>query len=119
MLSLYVRVYPKPFNRSIKISKKYSDSPRLAFTTILLKINRTVFTNYFYSSQENKLIPTKPTFTTSPTSQKTIIASLLSRWGNNTLTKDMEDLIINSWAEKNKKAIRDMLWSMERVLSRS
>ena len=58
---------------------------------------------FLYSSQENKLISTKPTFTTSLTSQKTITASLLSRWDNDTLTKDVEDLIVNSWAEKTRK----------------
>ena len=91
----------------------------MAFTTILPKINRNVFTSYFYSSQENKLISTKPAFTASPTSQKTITANLLSRWGNDALIKDVEDLIINSWAEKNKKAMQDILPSVERVLSRS
>ena len=84
----------------------YTDSPRFAFTTILPKINRNVFTIYFYSSQENKLVSTKPTFTASPTSRKTITASLLRRWGNDTLTKDVEELIINSWAEKRRKQYR-------------
>ena len=62
-----------------------------------------MFTNYLYSSQENKLISTKPTFTGSTTSQKTITASFLSKWDNDTLTKDLEDLIINSWAQKTRK----------------
>ena len=78
----------------------------MAITTILPKINRNVFTYYFYSSPEKKLVSTKPTITDSPTSQKTIFASLLSRWGNNTLTKDMEDLIINSWAENTRMQYR-------------
>ena len=54
------------------------------------------FTYYFYSSQGKKVVPTKPTITASPTSQKTITASLLSRWDSDTLTKDVEDLIINT-----------------------
>ena len=64
------------------------------------------FTYYFYSSQGKKVVPTKPTITASPTSQKTITASLLSRWDSDTLTKDVEDLIINSWAENTRKQYR-------------
>ena len=78
----------------------------MAITTISPKINRNVFTYYFYSSQEKKLVSTKPTITASPTSQKTITASLLSRWGNDRLTKNVEDLIINSWAENTRKQYR-------------
>ena len=55
---------------------------------------------------KNKLVSTKPTFNTLPTSQKIITASLLSRWGNDALTKDAEDLIINSWADKTRKQYR-------------
>ena len=78
----------------------------MAITTILPKINRNVFTYYFYFSQGKKLVSTKPTITASPTSQKTITASLLSRWGNDRLTKNVEDLIINSWAENTRKQYR-------------
>ena len=85
---------------------KTLQNPRLAITTILPKVNRNVFTNYFCSSQENKLVSTKPTFNTSPTSQKTITASLLCRWGNDALTKDVGKFIINSWVEKTKKQYR-------------
>ena len=52
----------------------------MVITTILPKINRNIFTSYFYSSQKKKRVPTKPTIAASPTSQKTITASLLSRW---------------------------------------
>ena len=41
--------------------------------------------------RKKKLISTKPNFTTLPTSQKNITASLLSRWGNDTLTKNVKD----------------------------
>ena len=84
-------------------SKRYADSPRLAFTTILPKINRNIFTNHFYSSQEKNLTSTKPIFTASPTAQKTVIHSFLSRWSNDLLTKNEEDLIINSSVEETRK----------------
>ena len=80
--------------------------PRLTIATILPKINRNVFTNYFYFSPESKPVSTKPTFAASTTSQKIITASLHSRWGNDALTKDVEDLIINLWAEKARKQYR-------------
>ena len=63
-------------------SKRYTDSPRLAITTILFKVKINIFTNYFYSSYENEIISTKQTFNASPTSQKFMTASLLSRWSN-------------------------------------
>ena len=85
---------------------KTLQNPRLAITTILPKVHRNVFTNYFCSSQENKLVSTKPTFNTSPTSQKTVTASLLCRWGNDALTNDVGKFIINSWVEKTKKQYR-------------
>ena len=78
----------------------------MTITTILPKINRIVFINYFYASQEKELVSIKPTITASPTSQKTITASLLSRWGSDTLTKDVEDLIVNSWAKITRKKYR-------------
>ena len=78
----------------------------MTIKTILPKINRIVFTYYFYSSQEKKLVSTKPTITASPSSQKTINASLLNRWGNDTVTKDVADLINNSWAENTRKQYR-------------
>ena len=78
----------------------------MTIKTILPKINRIVFTYYFYSSQEKKLVSTKPTITALPSSQKTINASLLNRWGNDTVTKDVADLINNSWAENTRKQYR-------------
>ena len=42
----------------------------------------------------------------SSSSQKTITASLLSRWSNDISTKDVEDLIINSWVENTRKQYR-------------
>ena len=60
-------------------------------------------TNYLYSPRRTKNASTKPTFIASSTSPKIIIASLLSRWGNDALTKYVEEFIINSWAEKIRK----------------
>ena len=100
--------------------KFYTFPPFVCLSKTLLKIYQdkakgipfyprlieTFLLNYFYSSQKIKLVSTKPTFNASPISQKTITASLLSRWGNNALTKDVKDVIINSWAEKTRNQYR-------------
>ena len=79
---LHLHVYPKLFKRSIRKKLKVHLMPQIAITTILPKVNINAFTNYFYFSQENKTVFTKQTFNASPTSQKFITDSLLSRWGN-------------------------------------